>query len=144
MKGPYSDYRVLIVEDARPVVRVLKMMFEDAGFIVSVAHDGVQAMTKIAENKIDVLITDINMPNMDGQTLCEELSSSGPYLPKCVFVVTSTMGNLQRSWFDKHPEISLVEKPVGPRHLLRLVIRHLEVDGWKERAEDSDDNRRVA
>ena len=135
---------VLIVDDARHVVRILHKVFEEAGFDVSDAHDGAEALQLMQEEHFDVLITDLSMPNMDGQQLCQHLASSGPYFPECVFMVTSVTGNIERSWADEHPGISTVEKPVGPRHLLRLVIRRLEAIAEKDSPLESQEKRRAA
>lgn len=136
--------QVVIADDDHLVLRILRGVFEQAGFIVHTAHDGQEALALINKHPVDVLITDINMPNMDGQALCKELAAPGNHLPRCVFVVTSLTGNLDRAWVELYPCISIVEKPVGPRHLLRLVMRRLEADEQEQSDEGCQQNRRAA
>jgi CheY-like chemotaxis protein len=117
--------KVLIVEDSSSVLRVLCRAFEQAGYGVLAAANGEQALSIMQRERVDVLITDVKMPKMTGRELCQQLATDGPYLPWCVIIVTSSNEEVDRSWVSDYPCIRVVEKPVGPRHLLRLVRRFL-------------------
>ncbi len=117
--------RVLIVEDDSSVRRVLVRVFEQAGFEVAMASNGEKAVEVLAGGQFDLMISDINMPKMDGQELCEHLSADGPYLPECIFIVTASAEDEKRDWVGRFPNITVVEKPVGPRQLLQLVKQRL-------------------
>ena len=57
---------VLAIDDSRTIRSLIKKVMEDAGFTCICADDGVQGVERFAEVSPDVVITDINMPNMDG------------------------------------------------------------------------------
>ena len=124
-----GNLRVFIVDDDSSVRRILVRNFERAGFTVTTASDGEEALGKIRGDRetYDVLITDLHMPRMDGRRLCESLAEDPGRFPGSVFVVTSRAHEDERSWVERYENIQLVEKPVGPRHLLRLVRRRLMV-----------------
>jgi CheY-like chemotaxis protein len=67
-----SDGRlaILIVEDNRAMSQVLRFNLERAGFTASVAYDGQEAVEQLEERRFDLLITDYQMPVMDGAQLC--------------------------------------------------------------------------
>ena len=74
-------HTVLVVDDDPNVLDVLASMLEDLGWDVLVAHDGAEALDLLGrEDKISVLITDINMPAMDGHELAERAARLRPSL----------------------------------------------------------------
>ncbi len=117
--------RVLVVDDDSSVSRVLVRVFERAGFQVACARDGCQALDLLTRDRFDVLVCDIQMPRMTGRELCEHCASEGPALPAQVFIVTSRAGDEERAWVKKFPGVTLVEKPAGPKQLLRMVTRQI-------------------
>ena len=58
--------RVLAIDDSRTIRSLVQKVMEDAGFECTLADDGVQGVSRFQENPPDVVITDINMPNLDG------------------------------------------------------------------------------
>lgn len=66
----------LLIVDDEPMTRdLLRLMLERAGFVISEAEDGNEALEKIKENPPDAVILDVMMPNMDGITVCKILRS---------------------------------------------------------------------
>jgi CheY-like chemotaxis protein len=124
--------RVLIVDDDICVIRVLPRVFERAGCQVATAGNGEKALALLTAQHFDVMISDIQMPKMTGEQLCIHLWTAGPYLPKCTIVVTSRSDERERAWATQIPGIRLVEKPVGPKQLLRLVKDHFAAEGAAE------------
>ena len=121
-----STKRVLIVDDDPSVRRVLARSFERAGFGVGTAPHGEAALTELGAAHFDAMICDIQMPKMSGPMLCQHLTSTGPYLPGCTLIVTSRTGAEDRDWVSAFPGVSIIEKPVGPKHLLRVVRQRLQ------------------
>jgi CheY-like chemotaxis protein len=118
--------RVLIVDDDASVRRVLARSFERAGFAVGTAPHGEAALGELSAAQYDVMICDIQMPRMSGPMLCRHLATTGPYLPRITLIVTSRSEDEERAWVSAFPGVSVVEKPVGPKHLLRLVRERLD------------------
>jgi len=117
--------RVLIVDDDSSVARVLARTFERSGFLVTTAPDGEWAFSLLSEQTFDALICDIQMPRLDGRQLCHRLAANGMRLPATTLIVTSRSEERERAWVAALPGARLVEKPIGPKHLLRIVREQL-------------------
>ncbi len=61
-----KDLRVLIVEDEGPLASLLSQAFDNEGAVVSLASDGLDCMSKVADFKPHVIVMDIMMPRLDG------------------------------------------------------------------------------
>jgi CheY-like chemotaxis protein len=116
-----SKLHVLIVDDDSSVRRIIARTFESSGFSTSTAADGEKAIILLNEHSFDVMISDIDMPRMDGKQLCRHLATKGPYLPKHTIIVTGQLEQNTRDWLDEFEGIKVIEKPVGPRQLVRAV-----------------------
>ncbi|MEO8275600.1 MAG: response regulator [Thermoanaerobaculia bacterium] len=81
--------RLLLVDDSRVTREMERRILEDAGFRVEVAGDGAEALRRLASEPFDCLITDIEMPNVDGLELTAELRRSG-HFARLPIVVVST------------------------------------------------------
>lgn len=115
---------VLIAEDEPHLVRVLQLGLEKAGYSVSSVSDGERALERIREQLPDVLITDIEMPRMNGEELCRCLGEklSDPTL--LVIVVTSHPEETHRAWSSEFPDIKFLEKPLSLRKLYKMLDAH--------------------
>ena len=82
-----SKYTILVVEDEESLRSLIVSFLSKLGHSSLTAKDGVEALDKIKGNKIDAVITDIKMPNMDGIILTSEISRQYPELP--VMVMTA-------------------------------------------------------
>ena len=95
------------------MVRLLLVdILEDAGCVVTEARDGADALSKLEDASVDLLLTDIRMPNLDGWALAEHARALWPQLP--VLYVTG--------WSDvsprQVPDSRIVAKPYVPAQLL--------------------------
>jgi two-component system, cell cycle sensor histidine kinase and response regulator CckA len=82
---PAAGKTVLVVEDEDVVRGLVRQVLEGAGFEVLVARDGEEAFALAAERHVDVLLSDLMMPNLGGQEVAERLRASHPEL-KVVFM----------------------------------------------------------
>lgn len=79
---PSSKLSILIVDDEEPIRDLLGWMLEDHGHTVYPAADGYKALALLRDEKpIDIVLSDINMPGMDGVTLCRVIEAEFPSLP---------------------------------------------------------------
>ena len=67
--GPLLGCRVLLVEDQEPLRRGLKRALERAGLQVSAVEDGASALDVLSRQRVDVVVTDVSMPGIDGVEL---------------------------------------------------------------------------
>ncbi len=69
-EGPH---RVLVVDDEFASLEVLALLLKGAGFQVVTASNGVEALVRLTESDVELVITDYKMPLMDGSELCERM-----------------------------------------------------------------------
>jgi len=82
-----SKFTILVVDDEELVRRFILTFLSQLGYSCVAALDGIDALDKMKENKIDAVITDIKMPRMDGILLTKEVSTQYPGVP--VMVMTA-------------------------------------------------------
>lgn len=115
--------RILVADDEVHMRRVVTMFLERAGYAVETASHGKDALDAILKNPPDALVTDINMPQMTGRQLCEELQKQLPDRKFPIYVMTSMTERENRDWQLKIPNSSLLEKPVSMRVLLAELAK---------------------
>ena len=69
----YGSKRILIADDNKLNIKVAKRAFNGFNFVIDEASDGVEAVAKVKENKYDLILMDIMMPNMNGEAALKEL-----------------------------------------------------------------------
>lgn len=80
---------ILVVDDDTDLVEMVAMKLESRGFRIAKAYDGVEAMTKIKEERPALIILDVMMPRKDGYTLCNDLKTSEEYKGIVVVLLTA-------------------------------------------------------
>lgn len=123
MKKPY---KILIVDDDSYNIRVLKLKFENAEYNVITASNGIDGLNKFQTEHPDVVISDINMPLMDGHEMCLSLREASKGRSFLVIVITGSVEREERLWVNEIDNACLVEKPVSPRRLLTIVEDYLD------------------
>lgn len=121
-----SPHKILIVDDEPYSNRVLKLKFENAGYEVITACNGLEGLNKYKTEFPDVVISDIRMPLMNGQEMCQYLKEAGNGKPLLTIVITSTIAQNEREWVNKIENAILIEKPISPGHLLSIVENYFK------------------
>lgn len=119
--------RLLIVDDDVAMSRVLERSFSRADFHVETVTSGEHALERVRDTSFDVVITDARGRRPTGREFTERLRRAGGPKPY-VFVLTSRSGPEERRWIERVARAELVEKPVGPRTLVRLVSSRMSLD----------------
>ena len=110
--------KVLLVDDEPHVINVLSLFLKKNGYEIHSANNGQQALDKLVENNPDFIITDIQMPKMTGQDLCETVNLKFPDPNRQFIVMTSRTDSELRAWANSHENIIFMEKPLSPRKLV--------------------------
>lgn len=113
--------RVLIVDDHAPVLRVLRLGIESAGYEVDSAGNGSECLVKLCDGLPDFLVTDIDMPRMDGKELCIAIQRQFPDRSFPIVVLTSRTELEHRDWTAKIDNLTFMEKPVSVRRLVSHI-----------------------
>ena len=113
--------RVLLVDDSVSVRKFVGGMLERAGFHVVAARDGAEALQQLAESPVDVVVTDLEMPRLNGYELIRDLSREPSTCDLPVVVLTTRAGakhvNLARELGVEH----YVAKPVDEATFVQLI-----------------------
>ena len=117
--------RLILADDEAPTARVMSMALAKAGFDVSVFHNGKDALDAVLTNPPDVLVTDIEMPVMTGQELCQKLMEQLPDRTFPVYVITGVTDLVHRKWTRGISDLHFLEKPVSIRRLTQELSKRL-------------------
>jgi len=121
---------VLLVDDERIVRRVLAAQLAAKGLTVIEAGNGRDALAALSVRRFDLLITDLQMPEMDGHELLARVQEDYPLLRRIVITGYTTMENALEAM--KLGAIGFVPKPVDPQILSELIDLALrEIALWR-------------
>ena len=113
--------RVLTVDDSRTILAMLHHTLSNAGFEVLQAEDGQKGLDMLAREQVDVVITDINMPVMDGLKLVS-LVRQNAQLKNIPIIIITTEGAEE----DRERGLALganayISKPIQSSHLIKTI-----------------------
>ena len=114
--------RVLVVDDAGLVRRYYRDILERAGYAVEEAINGLEAIERLLQRPADLLIVDINMPQMDGISLLKYLRRQPPPLGSIPALVSSTEAEAHDMDAARAAGANLyLVKPVKPEVLVQYI-----------------------
>lgn len=119
------DQRILIVEDEADIAEMLRDVLLPLGHRVRMVSSGKAALALLQEHDFDLILSDLNMPDLDGQRLFEALVRRDPGLrERVVFVTGDSLGERAQRFLaeSKRP---VIEKPFSPEDIHRIVAEHL-------------------
>ena len=111
--------KILLVDDDRYVVRYLSKALEQAGYKVSAATSGTQALDLMDEETPDLLILDLNMPEPDGFDLLRIEHKKFPYLR--IIVISGYLEGALLEAAKIFGAVATLQKPVSPTDLVDKV-----------------------
>jgi len=120
-----TSYRTLLVEDEANMVRTLGRILGRKGFVVDAASNGAEALGKLDSGDYDLVITDLNMPAMDGMQLLREMNSRGLRPATIVLTGHGTVQSAVEAM--KLGAGDYLIKPCDPDELILVAERLLEV-----------------
>ena len=112
---------ILIVDDSETVRQVLKLALGNAGYQVVEAEDGFDALAKLSGAQIDMLITDLNMPNMDGLELIKKVRDEGKHRFTPIVMLTTESSEEKKKAGREAGASGWIVKPFKPEQLLKVV-----------------------
>ena len=124
-----SQAHILLVDDDDISLTVAKTMLDQYCNVVRTASDAQQALASAQSGKFDVLITDIQMPNMDGVTLLKAIQDTHPDLP-CI-ALTANASKLDISDYYNQGFVGVVNKPFERAILLDVLTQVIQAKETK-------------
>ncbi len=112
---------ILLVDDSVSMREMVSFTLKQAGHDIIEAEDGVQAFEIAQNNSFDLIITDINMPNMDGITLTAKLRELEAFTFTPILILTTETSDPRKMEAKEAGATGWIEKPFDPDHLLSTI-----------------------
>ena len=134
-----TAHSILIVDDEAHILQVLSLKLRNCGYVVSTAVDGEDALHQVKTNPPDLVITDVQMPYMNGLELSQVLSDDSETTHIPVVVLTARGHTLEESDTDIPNVRKVLSKPFSPRGIAELCAELLanaqsSIDGKRDAA----------
>lgn len=114
---------ILVVDDSISVRQVVGITLKGAGYEVIEACDGKDALSKLTGQKVHLIVSDVNMPNMDGITFVTEIKKLPAYRFTPVIMLTTESGEAKKQAGQAAGAKAWVVKPFQPAQMLAAVSK---------------------
>lgn len=125
--------RILLIDDDASLLDALSMAFEDAGHTVLTAADGIRGFERARTDRPDAIVSDVNMPGLDGMSLCRKLREAGDGVP--LVLLTSRDNEIDEALGLELGADDYVAKPFSTRVLLARISALLRREALRKSAE---------
>ena len=116
---------ILVVDDAKTMRDALKGALIPAGFDVVEAENGEQGLEMLAQHPVDLVISDLNMPGMDGLTMCSHIKEQGRNTP--IFMLTTQTSPELKAKAKDFGVVAWIVKPHKDEVLLQGIRKVLKL-----------------
>jgi CheY-like chemotaxis protein len=116
---------ILVVDDNRDNVEIMRALLESRGYTVAEASDGKMALAKLEDIRPDLVLLDVMMPGMDGWQVCRTIKSHPSFGSTRVVMVTAKGGFEDKFEGMRAGADDYVVKPVDLKELTEKVARNL-------------------
>jgi two-component system, chemotaxis family, chemotaxis protein CheY len=114
---------IMIVDDSASLRQVVAIALKSAGYEVIEACDGKDALSKLDGRKLHLVISDVNMPNMDGISFVKQMKSMAAYKFAPVIMLTTETGDDKKAEGRAAGVKAWVAKPFRPGQMLEAVSK---------------------
>jgi len=117
--------KILAVDDSASMRQMVSFTLKGAGHDVVEASDGVEALNLAQRGAVDLVISDVNMPNMDGITLCAELRKLPAFKFVPILMLTTESTGDKKVQGKNAGATGWIVKPFNPEQLLATIKKVL-------------------
>jgi len=129
VKASFQEYimaqTIMTVDDSPSMRMLLRAALGKMGYTIIEAEDGIDAMEKLSNNRPDLLITDINMPRMDGFGLIESVRQDDSWRNMPILVLTTETSDEKKQRARIAGATGWIVKPFSPDKLAAAIRRVL-------------------
>ncbi|MBK9055171.1 MAG: response regulator [Chloroflexi bacterium] len=114
---------ILVVDDSPVVRRTLEFTLKKQGHTILTAEDGAEALLQLAHHSVDLIFSDVSMPNLDGIDLLQRLRGDNRYRTLPVIMLTGSGQNQDRLRAEQAGANGFLSKPASSQELIATVNR---------------------
>ena len=119
--APPAPKRILTIDDSKTMRDMLRMTLVDAGYVVIQAVDGQDGLDVLSKERVDVVITDINMPKLDGYGVIRHLRADASYDDTPILVLSTENDQKTKDIGRDAGATGWLVKPFDPDQLVEIV-----------------------
>ncbi|HNZ91187.1 MAG TPA: response regulator, partial [Acidovorax sp.] len=132
LAGPSQVPLVLVVDDSITVRRVTQRLLQREGYRVALAADGLQALERLQEERPTVVLSDIEMPRMDGFDLARNIRAEAALRELPIIMITSRIAEKHREHAKELGVNHYLGKPYSDEELLSLIRHYARLEATAE------------
>ena len=118
-------FNVLIVDDSSSMRQLVSFTLKDAGFDVTEAADGLEGLKAAENNAFDMVVSDLNMPNMDGIEMIKTLRGRAGYKFTPIIMLTTESQETKKNEGKQAGASGWIVKPFTPDQLLGVIKKFI-------------------
>ena len=122
-----NNKRILVCDDEAHIRRVIELKLKSRGYDVTTAVNGEDGLAIIQNEKPDAVISDINMPKLDGKSMCEMTNPIKTERPFLTIIITARISPDEEEWVSKMQDTQFMEKPFSPSKLLEAIDKYFDI-----------------
>jgi len=120
-----SGYKVMVIDDSKTIRRTAEMLLRKEGCEVVTASDGFEALSKITDQRPDIIFVDIMMPRLDGYQTCALIKNNRMYRRTPVIMLSSKDGLFDKARGRIVGSEQYLTKPFTKEELLDAIEKHV-------------------
>jgi two-component system, chemotaxis family, response regulator PixG len=118
-------YTIACIDDSLTVLHSIKSFLDENVFTVVIINDPVKALMQVLRSKPDLILLDVEMPNLDGYELCSLLRRHSAFKNTPIIMVTGRTGFIDRAKAKMVRSSGYLTKPFDQSELLKMVFKHI-------------------
>jgi len=123
-ESDFSDLKVMVIDDSKTIRRTAETLLKKAGCEVVTAEDGFEALSKIVDQRPDLIFVDIMMPRLDGYQTCALIKNNDTFKSTPVIMLSSKDGLFDKARGKIVGSEQYLTKPFTKKELLDAINRH--------------------
>lgn len=120
---------ILVVEDSRTTRKFLTVVLKGDGYHVTTAENGIEALERLSSINVDIIVTDLNMPQMDGLEFIRTIRENDDYSKIPILLLTTEGEERGRKQGMEAGATAYMAKPIEPDTLLGAIKKLITVIG---------------
>ena len=125
-ESDFSDLKVMVIDDSKTIRRTAETLLKKAGCEVVTAEDGFEALSKIVEQRPDLIFVDIMMPRLDGYQTCALIKNNATFKSTPVIMLSSKDGLFDKARGKIVGSEQYLTKTFTKKELLGAISRHVK------------------